>query len=439
MAIPFLVRLIALGLAAAPLAARAEGASIFDDWRQDAPGTSHTITPADLPPPFETRSAGNPSRIAAARDAKPQVPDGFVVTRAATGLSGPRILHVASNGDVFVAESEAGRVRVLRFTGDMSHVQAQEDFASGLEEPYGIAFYPPGPEPRFVYVAETDKVVRFPYRPGDLKAEGPAETIIANLPTGGHWTRDIVFSPDGRTLYLAVGSGTNVDEGVRPPDAAEIAELDRTEARGASGGEERGRAMVIAYDPMGRERRVVATGIRNCSGVAIEPGAGQLWCAVNERDGLGDNLPPDYATPVKTGGFYGWPWYYIGDHSDPRHAGQRPDLANDIEVPKVLLQPHSAPLGMAFYTGGQFPPDYRGDAFVALHGSWNRAKRTGYKVVRLRMKDGAPTGAYQDFMTGFVVDDRAVSGRPVGVAVAADGSLLVSDDAGGVLWRIARR
>ncbi len=188
--------------------------------------------------------------------------------------------------------------------------------------------------------------------------------------------------------------------------------------------------------PTASQRPIYATGLRNCSAEAIQPATGALWCAVNERDGLGDDLAPDYATEVHQGGFYGWPWFYIGNHPDPRMGGARADLAGDVRVPDVLIQPHSAPLGLAFYTGSQFPPDYRGDAFVALHGSWNRARRTGYKVVRLRFHDGHPTGEYEDFLTGFVASDQAVWARPVGVAVTHDGALLVSEDGNGTIWRV---
>ena len=223
-----------------------------------------------------------------------------------------------------------------------------EIFADGLQRPYGIAFYPSGENPRFVYVASPDSVVRFPYRSGDVKASGPAEKI-ASLPSGGgHWTRDLAFSPDDKTLFVSVGSGSNVDEGVPRADQASIAEA----PVGASFGDEQRRADVLAFDPNGKNERVYATGIRNCSGLAVQPGTGALWCAVNERDGLGDDLPPDYATHVAEGGFYGWPWYYLGDHQDPRHKDERADLANRITTPDVLIQPHSAPLGHRLLCGG---------------------------------------------------------------------------------------
>lgn len=194
---------------------------------------------------------------------------------------------------------------------------------------------------------------------------------------------------------------------------------------------------MLAFDPQGHGRKTFATGIRNCVGLAVHPVSGDLWCSVNERDGLGDDLVPDYVTRVREGAFYGWPWFYIGANEDPGHRGQRPELKDKITVPDVLIQPHSASLQLAFYTGTQFPEAYRGDAFAAEHGSWNRARRTGYKVIRIRLKDGVPTGEYEDFLTGFVVADNAVAGRPVGVAVAHDGSLLVSEDANGTVWRIS--
>ena len=402
------------------------GQAAYGDWRTDAPGVRRLIMPADLPSPFATRSAANPSRRAARkRSDLPEAPEGFSVDLYAEGLSGPRVVRVAPNGEIFVSESGAGRVRV--FQPDKAGGAQGAVFADGLARPFGIAFYPSA-DPRWVYVATEGAVLRFPYRSGETQAAGSPETVV-RLPEGGsHWTRDIVFSPDDKTLFVSVGSATNVDEGA-PPDAA-------AEPPGASGGEERDRADVLAVDPDGSRLRIVATGIRNCSGLTIEPGSGALWCAVNERDGLGDDLPPDYATRVIEGAFYGWPWFYIGAHQDPRHIGQRPDLAGHVTVPDVLFQPHSAPLGITFYEGDAFPPAYKGDAFVAFHGSWNRKKRTGYKVVRLIMKDGEPTGVYEDFLVGFVADDESVWGRPVDVAVTRDGALLVSDDEGGAIWRV---
>jgi glucose/arabinose dehydrogenase len=260
--------------------------------------------------------------------------------------------------------------------------------------------------------------------------------VVPHLPRGGHWTRDLAFSPDGKRMFIAVGSASNIGRGMggRPPAGAEA-----SQPPGAAWGDEQNRAAVLIADPDGGRIRLYATGLRNCTGEAIEPRTGALWCDVNERDGLGDDVPPDYATAVREGAFYGWPWFYIGAHEDPRLRGRRPDLADRVSVPDVLIQPHSAAMGIAFYEGAQFPSDYRGDAFVALHGSWNRSQPTGYKVIRLRFRDGRPTGEYDDFLTGFVISDAAVWGRPVGVAVARDGSLLVSEDGNGTVWRVSYR
>jgi glucose/arabinose dehydrogenase len=403
------------------------GQAAFGDWRADAPGVRRLITPADLPAPFVTKSSANPSRRAArTRSDTPRAPPGFTVNLFAEGLAAPRVIRTASNGDIFVAESGAGRVRVFRPDGGAPASGAV--FAQGLERPFGVAFYPSGADPRWVYVATSGSVVRFRYRIGELTASGPPETVVRTLPSGGaHWTRDIAFSPDDKTMFVSVGSATN--------DAEGMAALS-SRALGASGDEERDRANVLAFDPDGGRQRIYATGLRNCSGLTVEPATSALWCAVNERDGLGDDLPPDYGTRVAEGAFYGWPWYYIGAHQDPRHDGQRPDLKGRVTVPDVLFQAHSAPLGITFYQGDAFPAEYKGDAFVAFHGSWNRAKRTGYKVVRLVMKDGKPTGVYEDFLTGFVASDESVWGRPVDVAVTKDGALLVTDDEGGAIWRV---
>lgn len=357
----------------------------------------------------------------------------------ATGLNQPRVIRMAPNGDVFVAESGAGRIRVFRTPAGASQSTQQEVFAEGLQRPYGIAFYPPGPNPRFMYIGETNRVVRYPYNNGDLKATGPFQVILPSLPTGGHWTRDLAVAPDGSRLFVAIGSRSNVAEGMpeRSPEA--IRSFEAARGRGAAWDTEEGRAVVRVFDSEGRDVRNYATGLRNCSGLTIQPSTGDLWCATNERDGLGDNVPPDYATRVQEGAFYGWPWFYIGNHEDPRLKGKRLDLRANITVPDVLIQAHSAPLGIVFYDGNLFPANYRGDAFVTLHGSWNRGLRTGYKVIRVLMRDGRPTGVYEDFLTGFVIDDKSVWGRPVGLAVARDGSLLVSEDGNNTIWRVSHR
>ena len=437
--------LAALSLGAASPAALT-GPGALGDWHGDAPGVRRHIAVADLPPPHATRSVGNaPSRVPQPAGAAPRAPDGFAVTEFAKGMSGPRLLRVAPNGDVFVSETEAGRVRVLR-AADGKAFAADLGVFARLDAPFGIAFYPPGPDPQWIYVADINRIVRFPYRLGDTRPRGPAEIVVSRLTQdeGGHSTRDIAFSPDGARMFVSVGSGSNDAEGMQGMEPAALAAWRGGHAPGAAWGRETDRADVLSFDPQGGHLQVFATGLRNCVGMAVQPATGALWCATNERDGFGDNLPPDYVTHVQQGKFYGWPWFYIGDHSDPRHPDQRPDLATAVAVPDVLIQPHSAPLQMTFYApppaaAAAFPASFDGDAFVALHGSWNRAARTGYKVVRLRFRDGSATGEYDDFVTGFVVNDNAVWGRPVGVAVAHDGALLVSDDASGTIWRVAPR
>lgn len=396
------------------------------DWQSDAPGVRHQITMADLPPDLATPSASNGPRVVPApKNAKPRVPKGFEVALFATGLINPRYLLTAPNGDIFVTESAANTIRVLRDSDGDGRPDINEKFATGLSQPFGLAFYPPGPDPMFLYVANTDGIVRFPYRNGDLRARGKPERIAdlssgGRLTGGGHWTRDIVFSADGTKLYASVGSKTNVSD-----EAAEPAE--------------RARARIFQFEPDGSNRTTYAWGIRNAVGIAIQPETGDLWASVNERDGLGDDLVPDYVTRVLKGGFYGWPWYYLGNHQDPRHKGSRPELAAKVLEPDVLIQAHSAPLNLIFYEGEQFPADFKGDAFVALHGSWNRSKRTGYKVVRIPLENGKPRGVYDDFLTGFVTPEGDVWGRPVGLTVAKDGSLLVSEDGNNAIWRIAYR
>ncbi|MGO9852585.1 MAG: PQQ-dependent sugar dehydrogenase [Steroidobacteraceae bacterium] len=392
----------------------------FTDFRFEVPGAVHKITVGDLPAPYTTRSAGNaPTIVARPPDAWPKAPEGFKVQLYANGLAAPRVIHVAPNGDVFVAESSGGRIRAFRGLNADGKPERSEVFAVNLKEPYGIAFYPAGPDPKWIYVGNTDSVVRFAYRNGDLKASSAVEHV-ADLPHGsGHWTRDIVFSADGNSLFVAVGSGSNIDD----PDTTPA---------------EKYRADILAFDPDGSHMRVYASGIRNPSGLAIEPRSGQLWCVVNERDGLGDNLVPDYITSVREGGFYGWPWWYMGPHQDPRHAGRHAELRERVITPDVLLQPHSAPLQLAFYQGEQFPEEYRGDIFASAHGSWNKAVRTGYKIVRVPLHhSGKASGDYQDFLTGFALPNGQVWGRPVGVTTAPDGALLVTDDGSNSIWRIS--
>jgi glucose/arabinose dehydrogenase len=408
------------------------GSAAFGDWHNDRPGLSRLIRPTDLPEPGATRSSANGSRVVPRpSSALPQVPAGFKIELLAQGLNRPREMRLAPNGDIFIAETGAGRIRVLRLSDDGSKPVKNEIFASGLNGPFGMAFFPSGAKPQWVYIANIDSVVRFPYHDGDLKADGKPETVVAELPHGpGHSTRNIVFAKDDKRMLISVGSASNDAEGSRGAPNNRAAEL------GASSGNEERRAAVLAFDPDGTNPKIFATGIRNCVGLAIHPETGDAYCSTNERDGFGEDLVPDYVTRVREGAFYGWPWFYIGNHDDPRHLGERPDLKDRVTTPDVLIQAHSASLGLAFYTGNAFPAEYRGDAFAAEHGSWNRSKRTGYKVIRIRMKDGAPTGIYEDFVTGFVVNDSDVWGRPVGVAVTRDGALLVSEDGNGTIWRI---
>ncbi len=421
--------------------AEAAPAGVFGDWRSDSPGKVHRIAVADLPAPFATQSAVNFSRKGARPDgALPKAPPGFTVTQFASGLENPRALRTAPNGDVFLAETAGGRIKVLRAAPGAPQVADTAVFAQGLTGPFGMAFYPAGPDPRWLYVAERNRVIRLPYRNGQLKAEGPPEVLVPELaPTsGGHTTRDIAFSLDGRRMFVSVGSGSNVAEEMPKRPVADSRADDAKRGLGVTWGPEENRADVLVFTPDGKDRRVFASGIRNCVGLAVQPGKGDVWCSVNERDNLGDNLVPDYVTRVKAGAFYGWPWWWLGNHEDPRRSGERPDLAGKATVPDVLIQPHSASLQLAFHDGRGLPPGWGPSLFAAEHGSWNRAERTGYKVVRILLKpDGSPTGAYEDVLTGFVREDDGVWGRPVGVAEAKDGALLVSDDASGSVWRVA--
>lgn len=433
---------LALGAACLATAQAADdvrtGQAAYGDWHADAPGVMRRITPADVVAPLASPSAANRSRVVAQPvGAQLVTMPGFTVKPFATGRDGARVVRIAPNGDIFLSQSRPeGKITVFRPSATGDAPEKTEIFAANLKDPYGIAFYPPGPDPKFVYVGIEGGVVRFPYHVGDMMAAGPAETIVSGIPKGVHWTRDVAFSPDGATMYLAVGSGSNVANEMegRPAD---LAAFEKSHALGAAWGREEYRADVLRYTPEGKERGIYAAGIRNCSGLAIQPGTASVWCATNERDLLGDNTPPDYVTSVKPGAFYGWPWYYIGDHEDTRPGdGPRPDLKGHVTVPDVLLQPHSAPLGMAFNPGGMFPADWTGDAFIALHGSWNRANHTGYKIVRLPFKGAQPTGDYQDFVVGFAAGEADVWGRPVDVVFAKDGSLLFTDDGNGVVYRV---
>ena len=421
--------------------------SLTDDWRSDRPGRVHHIEVSQLSAPFDTPSAARTSRVVA----KPanldlKVPDGFSVNVFSTEVRAPRVMKLAPNGDIFLSEPQAGKVVVMRPASDGKTAATISIFAEGLQLPFGIAFYPNATHPRWIYVAETNRVVRYRYTMGDLKARSKPEVVVPRLypKPGGHYTRDVVFSTDARRMFVSVGSMSNVAEDMPTKTPAEVTDWEAQHGLGAAWATEESRAAVLVYEmKSGRAgpAKNFATGIRNCVGLALQPQSENLWCTTNERDRLGDDLVPDYTTRVKEGGFYGWPWYYIGDHEDPRHAGERSDLKGHVLIPDVLYQSHSAPLYMAFYTatkgGAMFPKEYSGDGFVTMHGSWNRTLRTGHKIVRVRMKNGIPTGEYEDFLTGFIIDDDHVWGRPVGVVVAGDGSLLISDDGNDVIYRVA--
>jgi glucose/arabinose dehydrogenase len=362
----------------------------------------HEIRADQLPPPFASQSAGNPPHVSRAPATwTPAVPPGFHISVFARDLDEPRNMILAPNGDILVVESSAGDIKILRGNQRFTLIK-------GLNNPFGVAL-----RGDTLYIGDEDAVVRIPYRAGQTSSSATPERI-ASLPSGGHSTRNVIFNRDGSKMYVAIGSESNMNpEG--PP-----------------------RAAVTEYKPDGRGARTFAYGLRNPIGLAWNPRSGALWTCVNERDGLGDDLVPDYATDLRDGAFYGWPYSYIGQHPEPRRGNERRDLVAKAIVPSLLIQAHSAPINMVFYDGAMFPPEYRGSAFVALHGSWNRSKRTGYKVIRIPFTNGKPSGGYDDFVAGWMFDEnsRTVLGRPAGLLVLADGSLLVSDDANGIIWRI---
>jgi glucose/arabinose dehydrogenase len=393
------------------------GPDAFADSTSLKPGRARKITPADLPKPYATESSRLQPLVPRPEGAMPIAPAGFKVELFMTGLRNPRQIRMAPNGDLFFTETNAGEVKIIRGYKD-GKPESVSVFATGLPGAFGIAFYPLGNDSQWLYVGNTQSLVRIPYKNGDLKATGPAETLVDGIPRGGHSTRDVVFSKDGKRLFLAVGSASNVDDPDETP-------------------REFHRANILEYTPEGKFVKVYASGIRNPVGLGINPTTGELWCSVNERDALGDNLVPDYITHVKEDGFYGWPWYYMGANQDPRHAGKHPELKDKVIVPDVLMQPHNASLGLTFYQGTQFPAEYRGDLFAAEHGSWNRARRAGLEVVRVPLDNGHASGVYQDFLTGFTTSDGTAWGRPVGVAVAKDGSMYVTDDGSKSIWRVS--
>ena len=473
------ITLLALALYASTAAAQQQvltGQSSFTDWNQQHPGVQHKITVADLPAPNPAEAVNNtPHVIPRPINAWPIAPAGFDVTLYAGGdaapmqradnkehmtlssgtFTMPRFIVTAPNGDLFLSDSGAGTIFILRGVAPSGKATTIEKFATGLDHPFGITFYPAGPNPQYVYIGNATTIQRFAYHSGDLHATAKPETIVPDIPGyaqlmgGGHWTRDVVFTKDNKYMLVSVGSGSNVDDADTHP-------------------REFHRADVLEYTPDGKFVSVYASGLRNCVGEAINPTTGSLWCSTNERDDLGNHLVPDYVTSVPQGSFFGWPWYYMGGHQDPRlpqpcanGTGPNPgltapltaaqakdckrvDMSSRVRTPDVLVQPHMASLEMAFYPEaaiaakehGAFPPEYDGDAFAAEHGSWNRKNRAGYEVVSIPMVNGHATGEYDDFLTGFVTSDGQVWGRPVGVTVANDGSLYVTDDGTRSVWHV---
>ena len=463
--------LCGLALTAAAQQPLLTGQAAFTDYTQQEPGVRHKITLADLPAPNEAEAVDNGPRVVPKpADAWPTAPAGFKVILFAGGDSTPmqrsenrrethqaaegtfvmpRLIRFAPNGDLFLADSQAGTIFVLRGVSADGKAQTIEKFATGLDHPFGIAFYPLGPNPQWVYVGNATTIQRFPYHSGDLHATSAAQTVIPDVPGyaqlrgGGHWTRDVIFTADGKHMLVSVGSASNVDDA-------------DTHAR------EFHRADVLEYTPDGKFENVYAHGIRNCVGEAINPQTHELWCSVNERDNLGNHLVPDYVTSVPENSFFGWPWYYMGGHRDPRRDDpcangtgpnpqlakpltdaeaancKREDIAKTVRTPDVLVQPHMASLEMNFYPAqkSSFPAAYDGGAFAAEHGSWNRKPRAGYNVIFIPMKNGRATGEYDDFLDGFTTKDGEVWGRPVGVAVAPDGSLFVTDDGSRSVWHV---
>ena len=394
-----------------------------------------------LPAPYATKSSMNFSKVIGWKDGNmPTAPKGFKVSRYADGFQNPRWMYVTPNGDVLVAETNsnytlvqkagavvlganraddlshsADRITLLRDNNKDGIPDEKDTLLTGLNQPFGMLVIGD-----WLYVGNTNALVRFPYKAGQTKITDSAQKII-DLPAGKfnrHWSRNIIANADNSKIYIAVGSGSNVAE------------------KGIEN--ELLRANILEINPDGSGMRVYASGLRNPVGMAWAPGTATLWTAVNERDELGDNLVPDYLTSVKDGGFYGWPYAYYGQHIDPRVKEQKPDLVKRTIIPDVNLGSHTASLGLAFYTKKSFPAKYRGGAFIAQHGSWNRSVLAGYKVVYVPFVNGKPTGKPQDFLTGFVAElsKEKVHGRPVGVVVMPDGSILVTDDVSNVIWRV---
>jgi len=408
-----------------------------------SPSLSQTADTLKLPEPYATPSINNFSKVLGWPDGKtPVAPAGFTVSKFADGFHNPRWIYVAPNGDIFVAEAgteqpeedevdrkgtaktesqnfgSANRIILFRDANKDGEYEQRHVYKTGLNQPFGMLVV--GNQ---FYVANTDALLRYAYDPGATKLEGNGEKIV-DLPAGGynnHWTRNIITNPQQNKIYISVGSASNNGE----------YGLDK-EVR---------RAAILEVNLDGSGEQLYASGLRNPVPMDWDPVTGNLWTAVNERDELGDDLVPDYATHVQRGGFYGWPYAYFGANEDPRMKGQRPDLVAKTIVPDVPLGSHTASLGLVFYRGNQFPMKYRNGMFIGQHGSWNRSVLSGYKVLFVPFENGRPASPAQDFLTGFVVDANKgiVYGRPVCVAEMPDGSLLVSDDAAKVIWKVSYR
>ena len=376
-----------------------------------------------LPQPFATPSVRNRSEVVGWPAGRmPTAPAGFRVNLFVGDLVSPRQIYILPNGDILIAQSPRGgnpgpapashKITLFRDRDGNGQPELREDFVSGLNQPHGMAL-----AGEYFYVGNTNAVMRYRYLAGQTRLTTPGEKVL-DLPGGGHYTRNVIANAAGTKLYVAVGSRSNVDENGE----------DAKDPR---------RAAILEINPDGSGMRVFASGLRNPVGMDWEPSTKTLWTVVNERDALGDELVPDYLAHVRDGAFYGWPYSYFGKNEDPRKKGQRPDLVAKAVVPDYALGAHTASLGLAFYTATKFPAKYRGGAFIGQHGSWNRSKFVGYKVAFLPFQNGKPAGQLEDFLTGFIASDSEVHGRPVGVAVAPDGSLLVADDEANKVWRVS--
>jgi glucose/arabinose dehydrogenase len=391
-----------------------------------APGTG----PADqleLPPPFHTPSVRKPSKVIGWPQGRMPTPaPGFEVSLFAENLNNPREAYVLPNGDVLIVEAarewpdrpqkSPNRITLFRDTNKDGKYDLRQLLLTGLNMPHGMLLLG-----NWFYVGNTDAVVRYPYKTGQTRIEGQGQKIL-DLPVGGHFTRNLVADPSGKKIYVAVGSATNVDE----------QRIDEKDPR---------RAAILEINPDGSGMRVFASGLRNPVGMDWQPQSKTLWTVVNERDLMGDDLVPDFLTSVKQGAFYGWPYSYFGEHEDPRKKGERPDLVARAIAPDYALGSHTAALGLAFYTGKSFPERYHGGAFIGMRGSWNRSTMVGYKIAFVPFKNAKPAGPLEDILTGFIASEANFEayGRPVGVKVLPDGSLVVADDGGGKAWRVAAK